>query len=60
MRRTIRNKIEDLEQTANTENGVTIVPLDESGEVRGSPLDNNSAAIQIQISISDETYETWD
>ena len=60
MRRTIRNKIEDLEQTANTENGVTIVPLDESGEVRGSPLDNNSAGMQIEISISDETYASWD
>jgi len=58
-RRTIENKIEDLEQSVNRDNGLTIVPLDESGEVRGDSLEN-SADMLIRISVSDETYETWD
>jgi hypothetical protein len=61
-RRKIENKIESLEQSVNTDNGLTIVPLDESGEVRsdGSIVENNSADMLIRISVSDETYETWD
>jgi hypothetical protein len=61
-RRKIENKIDDLEQSVNTDNGLTIVPLDESGEVRsdGSIVENNSADMLIRISVSDETYETWD
>jgi hypothetical protein len=60
-RRTIENKIESLEQSANTDNGLTIVPLDESGEVRSDDSTvENSADMLIRISVSDETYETWD
>jgi hypothetical protein len=59
-RRTIENKIEDLEQSVNRDNGLTIVPLDESGEVRGDSSIENSADMLIRISVSDETYETWD
>ena len=60
-RRTIENRIEDLEQSANTDNGLTIVPLDESGEVRSDDSTvENSADMLIRISVSDETYETWD
>ena len=60
-RRTIENKIESLEQSANTDNGLTIVPLDESGEVRSDDSTvENSADMLIRISVSDETYATWD
>jgi hypothetical protein len=59
-RRTIENRIEDLEQSVNRDNGLTIVPLDESGEVRGDSSIENSADMLIRISVSDETYETWD
>lgn len=61
-RRTIENKIEDLEQSINTDNGVTIVPVDESGEVRSddSIVEDSSADVLIRISVSDETYATWD
>ena len=57
-RRKVENKIEDLEQSVNTDNGLTIVPLDESGEVRGDSLDT-SADMLVTISVSDETYATW-
>jgi len=60
-RRTIENKIESLEQSVNRDNGLTIVPLDESGEVRSDDSTvENSADMLIRISVSDETYETWD
>jgi len=58
-RRTIENKIEDLEQSVNKDNGLTIVPLDESGEVRGDSSIENSADMLVTISVSDETYATW-
>nr|ADE29301.1 hypothetical protein [uncultured virus] len=58
-RRTIENKIEDLEQSVNRDNGLTIVPLDESGEVRGDSSIENSADMLVTISVSDETYATW-
>jgi hypothetical protein len=58
-RRTIENKIESLEQSVNTDNGLTIVPLDESGEVRGDSSIENSADMLVTISVSDETYATW-
>jgi len=58
-RRTIENKIESLEQSVNTDNGLTIVPLDESGEVRGDSSLENSADMLVTISVSDETYATW-
>jgi hypothetical protein len=58
-RRTIENKIEDLEQSVNRDNGLTIVPLDESGEVRGDSSLENSADMLVTISVSDETYATW-
>ncbi len=58
-RRTIENKIESLEQSVNTDNGLTIVPLDESGEVRGDSSIENSADMLVTISFSDETYATW-
>jgi hypothetical protein len=59
-RRTIENKIQSLEQSVNRDNGLTIVPLDESGEVRGDDPIENSADMLIRISVSDETYATWD
>jgi len=59
-RRTIENRIEDLEQSVNTDNGLTIVPLDESGQVRSDASIENSADMLIRISVSDETYATWD
>jgi hypothetical protein len=61
-RRTIENKIEDLEQSIKTENGVTIVPVDEFGEVRSddSIVEDSSADMLIRISVSDETYATWE
>jgi hypothetical protein len=58
-RRTIENKIESLEQSVNRDNGLTIVPLDESGEVRGDSSLENSADMLVTISVSDETYATW-
>jgi len=58
-RRTIENRIEDLEQSVNRDNGLTIVPLDESGEVRGDSSLENSADMLVTISVSDETYATW-
>lgn len=58
-RRTIENKIESLEQSVNRDNGLTIVPLDESGEVRGDSSIENSADMLVTISVSDETYATW-
>jgi hypothetical protein len=58
-RRTIENKIEDLEQSVNKDNGLTIVPLDESGEVRGDSSLDTSADMLVTISVSDETYATW-
>jgi len=58
-RRTIENKIESLEQSVNTDNRLTIVPLDESGEVRGDSSLENSADMLVTISVSDETYATW-
>jgi len=60
MRRTIENKIESLEQSVKTENGLTIVPLDESGQVRSDASLDTSADMLIRISVSDETYSTWD
>jgi hypothetical protein len=60
-RRKVENKIESLEQSVNRDNGLTIVPLDESGEVRSDDSTvENSADMLIRISVSDETYETWD
>jgi hypothetical protein len=59
-RRTVENKIESLEQSVNTDNGLTIVPLDESGEVRSEDSLENSADILIRIRVSDETYATWE
>jgi len=59
-RRTIENRIEDLEQSVNRDNGLTIVPLDESGEVRSDASLDTSADMLIRISVSDETYATWD
>jgi hypothetical protein len=59
-RRTIENKIESLEQSVNTDNGLTIIPLDESGQVRSDASIENSADMLIRISVSDETYATWD
>jgi len=59
-RRTIENRIEDLEQSVNRDNGLTIVPLDDSGQVRGDDPIENSADMLVTISVSDETYETWD
>jgi len=60
-RRTVENKIESLEQSVNRDNGMTIIPLDESGEVRSddSTVENNSADMLIRIRVSDETYATW-
>jgi hypothetical protein len=61
-RRTVENKIESLEQSVNRDNGMTIIPLDESGEVRSddSTVENNSADMLIRIRVSDETYATWE
>jgi len=59
-RRTIENKIESLEQSVNRDNGLTIIPLDESGEVRSEDSLANSADMLIRIRVSDETYATWE
>jgi len=59
-RRTVENKIESLEQSVNRDNGLTIVPLDESGEVRSEDSLANSADMLIRIRVSDETYATWE
>jgi hypothetical protein len=59
-RRTVENKIESLEQSVNRDNGITIIPLDESGEVRSDDSLSNSADMLIRIRVSDETYATWE
>jgi len=59
-RRTIETKIESLEQSVNRDNGLTIIPLDESGEVRSEDSLANSADMLIRIRVSDETYATWE
>jgi hypothetical protein len=60
-RKSLENRIEDIESKQKQDNGVTIVPVDKQGEPREiDSLDNaESANLIVTIAVSDETYATW-